>query len=538
MFRTPRASTLIPTILAVPVTLHGLVLAEPQVQDLGAGQYRVTFKFVADEETRTVHLAGSFNGWDMTAAPMSGPDEEGRFTLTLQLPAGRYEYKFVVDGSDWSTDPDNPNRVAPYDNAVLVLGPGGDSAPAGPLPATPPVNMAGSAAHPAEIEELLQVSKSGGSGSELSEWFAGHPLPLVHDQTVTFVLHEPKAESAVVFLTGRGYQTSYEVPRLGESPGLFALTLQRGPVPADAVYRFEAKLTNGRTKHITDPHAWTVTSRGGRPVAVVTAPDRARGRVELAMRLRPKNEQLKPRDVYVYLPPGYAEEPQRRYPVVYVHDGQNCWDDPEHPFGNGGWFLKDTADRLIRAGTVRPFIVVAVSNTPSPRDRLADYGPGPDVLNGAAHAYLQCLMTELKPAIDERYRTLIDAAHTASLGASLGGSISLQAAMLYPEVFGAAACMSPAFWVPDARQQSYYDLVSKRGKQAVRIYIDHGTAGKSEDGAPDSRRMVALLRQAGWRDGVELLHVEEPGARHSERAWRARLEKPLVFLFGVGQQGP
>jgi predicted alpha/beta superfamily hydrolase len=118
------------------------------------------------------------------------------------------------------------------------------------------------------------------------------------------------------------------------------------------------------------------------------------------------------------------------------------------------------------------------------------------------------------------------------MGSSMGGIISFQAALLHPDVFGAAACLSPVFWFKDEGEQDYFDLLAHAGKAPVRVYLDSGTAGRNQDGAADTRRMGKLLLEAGWKEGGDLMRYEATGAEHNERAWRARLDKPLVFLFG------
>jgi predicted alpha/beta superfamily hydrolase len=118
------------------------------------------------------------------------------------------------------------------------------------------------------------------------------------------------------------------------------------------------------------------------------------------------------------------------------------------------------------------------------------------------------------------------------MGSSMGGVISLQAALLNPDVFGKIGCLSPAMAFKDNAGRDYFDLLAAVGKVPVRIYIDSGTAGPGQDGAPDTRRMGQALLDAGWKDGIDLMRFEDAGAEHNERAWRARLDKPLVFLFG------
>jgi enterochelin esterase-like enzyme len=254
-----------------------------------------------------------------------------------------------------------------------------------------------------------------------------------------------------------------------------------------------------------------------------------RGRIEVIRDLASGVPGLKSRDVYVYLPPGY-DEGDKRYPVLYLQDGQNCWDDPVEPFGHGGWGVNLQGDELIRAGRVAPFIAVGVGNTV---DRMAEYGPGPDVISAARHPYLRFLVGTLKPLIDQRYRTRPDAKSTGIMGASMGGLIALQATLLHPDVFGQAGCVSPSFVVFDAEPAPYARLVRQVGKVPVRLYFHNGTGGSRADGAGATRRMVALVRETGWRDGEDLVHHEMEGAHHNERSWRAQLAIALRFFFGT-----
>ncbi|HPL73592.1 MAG TPA: hypothetical protein PKW18_03325 [Candidatus Sumerlaeota bacterium] len=97
----------------------------------------------------------------------------------------------------------------------------------------------------------------------------------------------------------------------------------------------------------------------------------------------------------------------------------------------------------------------------------------------------------------------------------------------------AAACLSTAFGMDkDAKGNDLLDLVREKGKQPIRLYLDSGTAGKSQDCAPQTRAMAELLMKSGYKDDNDLMHYEDEGAEHNEKAWRTRLEKPLLFLFG------
>ncbi len=460
---------------------------------------------------------------------MEGPDEERVFRTSLILGKGRHEYKFVLDGETWTTDPDNPHRTPGYQNAILFLGLAPSSEPAQGVPPPEPVEMAGEVEPPESVKRLIEslANQTAADAVRLLErWFAEHPMPLFTDAALTFVYADGKASEVSVLLAGYGARTGYALHRLADGQPVFAVSLQRAKLPERLAYTLEV-VRDGRSETVIDPHAWSLTSRSGRPAALAVEPSDRRGRIEVIRDLKASSGELRPRDVYVYLPPGYDRQRERRYPVLYLHDGQNCWDDPVEPFGHGGWCVNLTADRLIEEGKVEPFIAVGIANTP---DRMKEYGPGKDVLS-PDHPYIQFLKRDVKPLIDHRYRTLPEAPHTALMGSSLGGVISLQAALLNPDTFGMAACLSPAFGFEEGSEQRYANLVRKIGRVPVRLYVDSGTGGRGQDGAPATRRMVTLLRETGWKDAEDLSHFEDTGADHNERAWRARLEKPLLFLF-------
>jgi len=513
--------------------------APPEVQDLGAGQYQVTFVYDAPAGTKSVHLAGTFNGWSMSALPMTGPDDAGQFRLAMQLARGRYEYKYVVNESNWQGDPDNPIKFGPYGNSVLLVGVtaeegelgANDASPPGSPASSQPVNMAARTAHPPEVEALAAALRGldlPRSMVAFQEWIKGRALPLVHPESVTFVVADLEADVAHLYVYGVGYWTTYEMPRLLPEVPVFALSLERKSIPDGSVYRSLLE-GNGSTRAVVDPFAWSITSRDGEPAAVVRGPDPARGRVQLVRSVADSAGSVATRDLYVYLPPGYDAAADTRYPVLYMHDGQNCWDDPVQPFGHGGWQVNAAADRLIAAGRVRPFIAVGIPNT---LDRLPEYGTGPDLLSPDAQPYIRYIIRDVKAAVERRYRTQPGPGGAFLMGSSMGATVSLQAALLHPEAFGGAACLSPALWFEDPNGRNYFDLLARTGKVPVRLYVYTGTGGPAQDGAPDTRRLAQALRDAGWSEGTDLRYEEEPGAEHNERAWRARLDEVLRFLIG------
>jgi predicted alpha/beta superfamily hydrolase len=510
--------------------------AEVAVKPKDDGRYRVEFRYVAPAGTRSVSVAGEFNEWRPDQLTLAGPDASGTWTTAVVLAAGRYEYKYFVNGTQWIADPDNPHTAGEFGNSVVFVGipaptPGVQLPGPTPRPSPTPAPAASLDDLPAELQELsrrLNAASNPDPVGEASAWLSAYAMPSFDATHCSFVFQAPTEVTPSLVFIVRGREQRMAMVQIAPKARLFARSFVTEQLPPEVAYHYELR-KGDQSIAILDPYAWSVTSRNGRPANAVVRPGDRAGRIELIPGVRPADGSLMPRDIYVYLPPGYDAEPERRYPVLYLHDGQNCWDDPVDPFGRGGWRINRIADRAIAQGEIEPFIGVAAANTP---DRLNEYTPGRNMADGLSHPYLRFLLTELKPAIDARYRTLPDATHTAMMGASLGGSISFQAAMTMPDRIGAAVCMSSSFMFPDEGKLTYRELVKRVGKVNVRLYVDHGTGGKGQDGAPFSREVVAALREAGWRDGADFEYFEDVGATHDEHAWRKRVPRVLRFLYG------
>jgi predicted alpha/beta superfamily hydrolase len=235
------------------------------------------------------------------------------------------------------------------------------------------------------------------------------------------------------------------------------------------------------------------------------------------------------RGVWVYLPPSYDEHATRRYPVVYMHDGQNLFE-PGAAFGGQAWEVDDAMNLGAGDGSMREAIVVGVENTAA---RIDEYTPSadPEVMQGGRAAqYLTLLVDELMPEVNRSFRTLTGPAHTALVGSSLGGLVSLWIGLRRADVFGAVGAMSPSTWW-DGRM-ILREVPAARGARMLRVWVDSGDSGPSRDGVDDTRRLADALRAAGYRDGESLRHVVQPGAAHNEAAWRSRLPEALRFLLG------
>jgi predicted alpha/beta superfamily hydrolase len=239
------------------------------------------------------------------------------------------------------------------------------------------------------------------------------------------------------------------------------------------------------------------------------------------------------RPLAVYLPPDYGTEPDRRYPVFYLQDGQNLFD-PATAFGGVPWQADETAERLIRGDIIEPVILVGVGNTDR---RIDEYGPKAvrRKYPGREFAYARFLVEELKPVIDRMYATKTERKHTAVGGSSMGGLISLFLAHWYPDVFGKCAALSASlWWERDLLLRQYRD--HPQGLRRTKFWIDTGTKeGSTARGCREqvrrTRQLAELLASAGLHRGRDFKYQEVLGGEHNEHAWAGRFDQVLTFLF-------
>jgi predicted alpha/beta superfamily hydrolase len=228
------------------------------------------------------------------------------------------------------------------------------------------------------------------------------------------------------------------------------------------------------------------------------------------------------RQLTIYVPPGYDEHLDRRYPVLYMQDGQNLFDD-SRAFAGVSWRLHRAADDAIGARTAQPMIIVGVDHMNAAR--IHEYTPMFDEekkAGGGADDYGRMLAEELKPLIDGRYRTLPERSTIG--GSSLGGLVSLYLALTRDD-FRAAAVMSPSVWW---HNRAILETVAETGRRP-RLWLDIG-GREGRDAIADVRALNERLRQRGWTER-NLLFFEDRRADHSERAWGTRARKVLEFLF-------
>jgi predicted alpha/beta superfamily hydrolase len=237
------------------------------------------------------------------------------------------------------------------------------------------------------------------------------------------------------------------------------------------------------------------------------------------------------RTVQVYLPPQYMEEEERRFPVFYLHDGQNLFDGRTSYIPGQTWKAHATADRLSAEGQIEPVILVGVANTGL--RRMAEYTPTRDMKlgGGEGRRYGRLLVEELKPWVDATFRTLAGAGDTGLGGSSLGGLISLFLGWEYPTVFSKLAVMSPSVWWDHRSILSIFD--KREPKPDLRIWMDIGTAEGARQ-IRDADLLEQVLLKHGWQLGVDLAYEKAEGAVHDEQAWAERFGDVLRFLFPAG----
>jgi predicted alpha/beta superfamily hydrolase len=234
------------------------------------------------------------------------------------------------------------------------------------------------------------------------------------------------------------------------------------------------------------------------------------------------------RAITVYLPEAYLNQPQRRFPVFYLQDGQNLIDGRTSFVAFRTWRAEQAADGLTQIGAIEPVILVGIANTGV--RRMAEYTPtrDPRLGGGAGPRYGRLLVEELKPLIDHSFRTLPGPHDTALGGSSLGGLISLALALDYPKVFGKVAVLSPSVW------WNGRDILKRVGharpKPDLRIWLDMGTAEGLRH-LRDTDLLHRRLLSRGWQDGKDLAYLRVPGAQHDEAAWANRFDQVLRFLF-------
>lgn len=254
------------------------------------------------------------------------------------------------------------------------------------------------------------------------------------------------------------------------------------------------------------------------------------------------------RTLYIYLPPGY-DESERAYPVLYLQDGQNCFEAFAGDAFSGTWRADETATSLILAGDIEPSILVGVSNGGD--KRLEEYLPPysrllvqpekrwryglrrKSYVRGRAHQLFEDYRA-IDRLVAKTYRTLPGREHRATCGSSMGGLFSAYLAFDHPEFARHHGVLSASFWVTETREGSL-QMLERFGQQYVRdmrLWLDSGEGeGDSDDNMEVTVQARNALLEAGYEEGSEFVYHFFPGATHSEAAWAERFPLVLRYLF-------
>lgn len=348
--------------------------------------------------------------------------------------------------------------------------------------------------------------------------------------TIKIVLdtEEPLQESETIYITGnqsvlgawnpsalsmtRRSETRWEKTFTVDSPHVeFKFTL--GSYEREAISNRGVVPANSIIEAVRDTEVYFVIEDWKNPDGPMQT---SYGTLESFL-IQPTNG-IKWRKVHVLLPEGYDPKASIRYPVIYLHDGQNQFDSSKS-FIHQEWQIDETVANLIRSNKIVAPICVAINNTD---DRSMEYG---DVSEN--NKYIDFIIHQLKPKIDSTYLTLPDRKNTSTMGSSLGGLIAFSLAWYHPEIFSEAACLSPAFKLRSI------DMVTKvksyeGNKKDILLYFDNGTVGLEAELQPGIDEMKKSLESKGYR----IEYTIAQGAEHNESAWAKRIEKPLTMFFG------
>lgn len=241
-----------------------------------------------------------------------------------------------------------------------------------------------------------------------------------------------------------------------------------------------------------------------------------------------------PRDIIVYVPPGYDNHPDRTYPVLYMHDGQNLFDGRTSFIPDRTWQMREHADAAIEAGEVEPLIIVGIYNTGD--RRLAEYTfeRNWQMGGGEADSYGLLLTRELMPWIAKHYRVRLDRQSTGLAGSSLGGLVTLFLGLRHPHLFGNLGVLSPSVWWNHKSILGYLNEHAPQLWERPRLWLDVGDK-EGHRTLRDAEHLARRLKANGWQPGENFHFEKVHGGTHDEASWATRVRPMLRFLFPAPQ---
>ena len=258
-----------------------------------------------------------------------------------------------------------------------------------------------------------------------------------------------------------------------------------------------------------------------------------------------QSQHVAPRTVRVWTPSDY--DPEQKYEVIYMHDGQNLFD-ASITWNHQEWGVDECISALLAEGEIRPCIVVGVDNISEiryeeyyPSAICPEIAPGvlPEGFKPLGDEYLRFLVEEVKPFVDSNYSTHTDASHTFVAGSSCGGLISSYALCEYPEVFGGAACLSTHCSLMNPHTtvdqkpaaEAYLNYLREKLPAEHLLYMDRGDCTLDSSYAEPQEAINQMIGSLGW-DESDYMYRFFPGHSHSENDWKSRLDVPISFLLG------
>ncbi|WP_409229386.1 alpha/beta hydrolase [Gudongella sp. SC589] len=238
------------------------------------------------------------------------------------------------------------------------------------------------------------------------------------------------------------------------------------------------------------------------------------------------------REINIYIPSSYYEDNEKSYPVLYMHDGQNVFDG-ERAYAGVGWTVHEVHDELVSRGMIRELIIVGIDNMQE--DRLSEYAHvngrfKRQRIMGKGKLYERFLIEELKPFVDENFRTLTGPEDTGLMGSSMGGLVTFNIGFRNPHVFGRLGIISPSFWWGTRANINTVDIYQDALANS-RIWIDMGTKEGGLDRSFDKVVERILTKSDRSRGNIEAHWII--GAAHTETDWQRRVHWPLIHLFGL-----
>lgn len=390
------------------------------------------------------------------------------------------------------------------------------------------------------VSELVKALADGtNTERKMREFAAANAIPIVAGKRASFIYYKPEIEptSDRVYLTlsASGETRTIRMKKAGKAPVFYAETALDPDGGLD--YCFETERDGKRNREL-DPFNPAISY--GKPIfsTINPSPD-TRGTLNLIPALPSGSPLVYRRDITVYLPPSYQSEGDRRYPVLYMQDGQQLWDSPACAYG--GWKMNTAADALILAGKIEPVIIVGINNSSRRDDELMGWSAyhradvatknksaDPDRILRTALDFETYILDTVKPLIDARYRTKSGREFTGTGGSSSGAMEALYLAFNDSAVFSKVAALSGGL-------DYYDDLVSgylPKGRD-LRIYLDCGDRDLDAELLPATERMRDALLASGFGESGALAYYPAAGMGHNERAWAERVPRFLEFLYGT-----